>query len=181
MLVSVLVIGKVGASDNNGQHAIVREPLPVFEVQEGLRDEGPGVALSWPEWTADEPLLQLAGPSSEPEGLTNDLRPDSPGATDLASLVALYPWPFADAWAVAGCESDHGNDPRTYDVQAENGGPFQINKRTWRWFFEANYGWSWWQVVTDDATNVAAAFVIYERNGSRFGGQWSCAAVVGAQ
>jgi hypothetical protein len=74
-------------------------------------------------------------------------------------------------WAVDGCESGHGTDPRTYDLTAENGGRMQINKATWAGFFLETEGWTWEQIVLDDATNFWAACIIWQRNGWS---AWSC-------
>ena len=77
-------------------------------------------------------------------------------------------WPAAQ-WenvrAVDACESSSGMHPDTYRTDLIHGGRMQIARGVWAEFFEREYGWSWEQIVTDDETNFAAAYVIYERAG----------------
>jgi len=84
-------------------------------------------------------------------------------------------WPEperATAYAVEGCESDHGRHPHTYDVDAENGGVMQIRKETWAGFFWETEGWSWEQIVRDDVLNHRAGYIIWQRAGGW--APWSC-------
>lgn len=84
---------------------------------------------------------------------------------DLRCLIERYPWDWAEAWDITGCESGHGTNPAAYDLDAENGGAWQVNRATWSDFFEVKYGWPWERVVMDDETNTAAAWIIYARAG----------------
>ena len=76
--------------------------------------------------------------------------------------------------ALDDCESTNGLHPNTYNLDAENGGRWQINKATWERFFAINYGWSWSEIVLNDQRNLEAAFVIWQRAGGSFS-PWSCA------
>ena len=58
-------------------------------------------------------------------------------------------------------------------MTAENGGRMQINKATWEDFFEREYGWTWAEIVLNDATNLQAARIIYDRAGGSWG-PWAC-------
>lgn len=53
----------------------------------------------------------------------------------------------------------------------------QINKATWAEFLEREHGWAWEQVVLDDATNLRAAYIIWERAG-RSWVPWACKEVL---
>ena len=91
----------------------------------------------------------------------------------------LAVWPAseqANAYAVEGCESKHGEDPNTYNLDWPDGGLMQINRATWEDFFGAAYGWTWEQMVLDDVINHTAATVIWLRNGWS---AWSCDYVLG--
>lgn len=86
------------------------------------------------------------------------------------------PWPAhecAALVAVEWCESRFGTHPDTYSLDAPNGGRLQINRATWEGFFLAHFGWTWEQIVLDDAINYAAAYVIWERAGGSWR-PWSC-------
>jgi hypothetical protein len=93
-------------------------------------------------------------------------------ATVIASVQAKWPEDRSRAVGVLLCESKAGQDDRTYDLNAENGGPMQINKATWASYFEAVYGWTWEQVVTDLDIHMAAARHIYDRSNGWFA--WNC-------
>lgn len=91
-----------------------------------------------------------------------------------ATIAGCWPFPVAECetlWRIDGCESGHGNDPGTYDLDAENGGRLQLNKATWAAYFEREYGWTWATVVKDDAVNRMAAYVIWQRSGWS---AWAC-------
>ena len=75
-------------------------------------------------------------------------------------------------WRISLCESGGGLNPAAYDLDATNGGIAQLNKSVWQPFFARTEGWSWADIVLDDATNLRAALVIYERS-SGFT-PWSC-------
>ncbi len=118
--------------------------------------------------------------TTEGEAVTDTatVRPYSGGAGGGPSLGSWRAtrWPaseLSNVWAIDGCESQHGTHPRTYDLNAENGGRMQINKATWERFFLDNYGWPWEQVVLDDATNFEAAYIIWEQAG-RSWLPWAC-------
>lgn len=74
---------------------------------------------------------------------------------------------------MARCESGLGTHPATHDVSRAHAGVFQLSRNDYAELFEREYGWSWYDVVTDDATNVAAAYVVYGRWGDTFAA-WSC-------
>ena len=78
-------------------------------------------------------------------------------------------WPeelWAAVRAIDWCESRAGQHPDTYRLDLLHGGRLQIAQGTWRAYFEREYGWTWAQVVQDDAINFRAALVIYQRAGS---------------
>lgn len=78
-----------------------------------------------------------------------------------------------ELWQVDSCESSHGADPRTYDLDAANGGRLQLSRATWEQFFLETEGWTWEQIVMDDELNLRAAAVIWERAG-RTWSPWTC-------
>ena len=86
-------------------------------------------------------------------------------------------WPEQEresAYAVEGCESKHGQDPRTYDLDAAHGGVMQISKAIWADFFADEYGWTWEDIVLNDVLNHQAARIIWDQaNGSWQ--PWDCA------
>ena len=94
-----------------------------------------------------------------------------------ALVVATWPEDADTALAVARCESSYGQHARTYDLDAENAGPMQIN-RFWAIFFEHKYGWSWADVAGVGAeglgTHFAAAREVYSRAGNTWL-PWACA------
>ena len=86
--------------------------------------------------------------------------------------VASEPWEaswpegqWENVRAVDACESSSGTHPDTYNTADVHGGRMQIARAVWADYFEREYGWPWEQVVRDDETNFAAAYVIYERAG----------------
>ena len=81
----------------------------------------------------------------------------------------------ADLNAVAACESGYGRHPDTYRLDAANGGRLQISRHTWAEFLRDHYGWSWADVVLDDAINQAAAYVIWQRAGNTWEPWRACA------
>ena len=88
----------------------------------------------------------------------------------------LLPSELSVLWGIVGCESDYGRvnarfDP--YDRNAPNGGISQINRAVWENWFEGNYGLTWEQIILDDAVNLWAAHIIYERAGSTWT-PWAC-------
>jgi hypothetical protein len=86
-------------------------------------------------------------------------------------------WPDserANAYAVEGCESTHGEDPETYNLNAPNGGVMQINKAVWADYFWETEGWTWEEIVLNDVTNHRAARIIFDRAGGTWQ-PWSCA------
>ena len=74
--------------------------------------------------------------------------------------------------AVAGCESTHGLDSRTYNLNLAHGGIMQISKESWEDFFMETEGWTWEQVVLDDSIHFQAARIIWERAGRVWSGPW---------
>ena len=89
----------------------------------------------------------------------------------IAGVRQTWPEDPDRAVRVVYCESKYGTHVRTYDLEAANGGPMQINRFTWKWYFEAYYGWSWDAVVADLQTHLAAARIIYDSSGWS---AWSC-------
>ncbi len=85
---------------------------------------------------------------------------------------ATWPEDPRTAVRILLCESKAGQDGETYLLEAANGGPMQLNQYTWAPFFEANYGWTWGQVVTDMDIHFRAARVIYDR--ARGWSPWRC-------
>ena len=49
----------------------------------------------------------------------------------------------------------------------------QINRATWEEFFLETEGWTWEQIVLDDAINFQAAYIIWDRGG-RTWLPWAC-------
>lgn len=95
-------------------------------------------------------------------------REDSPLA-DARSAPWEASWPeseWANVRAVDACESSSGSHPDTYRLDAIHGGRMQIARAVWADFFAREYGWSWEQVVRDDAIHFRAARIIWERAGS---------------
>lgn len=114
------------------------------------------------------PSRDRAGPGGAVEGYAT-----------LLEGAARY-WPASElssVWAIDGCESTHGTDPRTYDLGAENGGRLQLNRSTWEDFFWLNYGWTWDQVVNDLDIHLHAAFIVWQRAGNSWS-PWACKSVL---
>lgn len=111
--------------------------------------------------------------------------PEAEAATDSTGGnggddAGCWPFPAEECgawWAIDGCESGHGTHPRTYDLDAENGGRLQVNKTTWERFLFNNYAWTWEMVVLDDVINREAAYVIWTRAGGSWS-PWTCAQLV---
>ena len=91
----------------------------------------------------------------------------------LESVRRHWPEDADAAEAVLRCESSAGADPGTWDLSEADGGPMQINRRTWEKFFYKKYGWTWRQVVLDLETHLQAAREIYDRAGGW--DDWTCA------
>ena len=49
----------------------------------------------------------------------------------------------------------------------------QLHRPTWEAFFRDVYGWEWREVVEDDARNIEAAVVVWQRAGETWG-PWDC-------
>ena len=84
----------------------------------------------------------------------------------------MWPEDPEGARRIVMCESHAGQDVRTYDLDAANGGPFQISSAVWAAYFEANYGWKWETVVRDLDVHMRAARVIYDEAGDW--SPWRC-------
>jgi hypothetical protein len=85
-------------------------------------------------------------------------------------------WPaeeWINAYAVEGCESKHGQDPKTYLPGRANGGVMQLNRATWEDLFAREYGWSWSDIVNNDVLNHKAARIIWDRAGGLWT-PWDC-------
>jgi len=108
-----------------------------------------------------------------PRSLPTDMASAHPAPDSLEQRVAAA-WPDDPDRAVRilGCESSDGLDPETYDVDAPNGGPLQINRGTWADFFQENFGWPWDQVVNNIDIHIQAARFIYDDSGSWT--PWEC-------
>jgi len=98
-----------------------------------------------------------------------------PPATEHVVALAIETWPEdpVRATRVLYCESRAGQDPRTYDTEAANGGPYQLNRDVWAPFFQARFGWTWETVVKDVDVHMRAARIVYERGGGW--DPWACA------
>ena len=122
----------------------------------------------------------FAVPEPEPVPSDHPPGPDGPGdgwrwpsrSEVEARVRASWPEDPETAVRVATCESDVGEHPTTYALDAENGGPMQLNRATWEGYFWERYGWSWERVVTDLDIHFAAAREVFERGGGWF--PWSC-------
>lgn len=73
---------------------------------------------------------------------------------------------LAVSWRIDGCESGHGTYANTYSLNS--GGRMQLDPTTWEQFFLTRYGWNWSDIVFNDALNLAAAYIVYERAGGWF-------------
>lgn len=90
--------------------------------------------------------------------------PRPPTRERLLELVrSTWPEDPGNAARILICESQAGEHPDTYLLDAANGGPMQLSRDTWAPFFEARYGWSWERVVTDADTHLRAARIVYDR------------------
>ena len=96
----------------------------------------------------------------------------TPSPAAVAAPVESEPWEaswpegqWENVRAVDACESASGTHPDTYRTDLIHGGRLQIARGVWAEFFDREYGWSWEQVVRDDETNFAAAYVIWQRAG----------------
>jgi hypothetical protein len=122
-------------------------------------------------------LLALAGAvTAAPEPPESAPEPDDAA---FMAAAARY-WPASElpnVWAIDGCESTHGADPRTYSLDAPDGGRLQLNRATWESFFERNHGWPWEQVVRDLDTHLHAAYIVWQRAGGTWA-PWSCRIVL---
>jgi hypothetical protein len=116
--------------------------------------------------TAEDPL-----PEAPPETPEVPVWPPA-RETVIAAVMAAWPEDPATAVSVLLCESDAGQHPDTYDLEADNGGPMQINWWTWHAYFQEGHGWAWEQVVTDLGIHLQASRIIYDRAGGWF--PWSC-------
>ncbi len=136
----------------------------------------------------DEPLLQRAdtgsqeredvsGPSvvsgGSRRGLESIPNLDARATPDALRALAVAYWPEdpATALRVLECESSTGQHLRTYDLDAANGGPYQISRAVWKPYFESR-GIDWADVVQVPATHFQAAREIYDRAGGW--SPWSC-------
>jgi len=164
------------------------EPASQWEATPAPAPEPPGDASAQAEGFESPGARKLdAGPApspGDPQG-DADLGPGPAPGRDAegtlggppADWPAKWYWPpetWDTLWAVEECESHHGTDPETYNLEAENGGRLQVNRDTWRDFFMETKGWTWEQIVLDDPTNYQAGYIIWERWG-RTWGAWSCA------
>jgi hypothetical protein len=90
----------------------------------------------------------------------------------LEAVTSTWPEDEEGAISVLYCESAGATHPDTFDLNRPDGGPLQINKRTWATYFEAKYGWTWSQIVRDIAIHLAAAREIYDKTGDW--SPWAC-------
>jgi hypothetical protein len=99
----------------------------------------------------------------------------TPSVEVHSGLSRCSPFPVsecANVERVAECESSSGRHPDTYRTDLLHGGLLQIAKGTWAGYFWEKYGWTWAEVVTDEAIHLAAAFEIWERAGRVWSGPW---------
>jgi hypothetical protein len=172
------VAGLVTFHDSKGPEAYGREvypeataPLPAHTGSGGVYCAGAwGLAWEWIDggvmsWATCDGLrvVQWAYTPLPPPAPAER----APVAAEPAPWEATWPAAqWANVRAVDACESSAGEHPDTYRLDAVHGGRMQIAKAVWAEFFAREYGWSWERVVLDDATNFAAAYVIWERSGS---------------
>lgn len=90
----------------------------------------------------------------------------------IALAQATWPHDPETAVRILVCESQAGDHPDTFSLEAENGGPMQLNRSTWEPYFAAMNGWTWEQLVTDEAIHFQAARIIYDRAGGW--APWRC-------
>lgn len=109
---------------------------------------------------------------SAPSPLVSNVEP--PLSHDRLIELVRQTWPDDPDGAarILICESHAGDDSKTWDVDAPSGGPMQLDHFTWAPYFEANYGWTWNQVVTDIHIHLQAARIVYDRAGGWE--PWSC-------
>ena len=100
--------------------------------------------------------------------------PEPPLTSERLIQLVQETWPEDPDTAVRilVCESHAGDDPRTYDLEAPNGGPMQLDRYTWAPFFAEGYGWTWEQLVTDVHVHLLASRIIYDRAGGW--SAWRC-------
>lgn len=134
---------------------------------------------------ADGPDGEECGAAGECDGIEADLDVPPPGSVDapdapvpaatrvsalsargIEAIICSYPWPCAEALAVARCES--GLNPIAVSPDGANWGLMQLNQPTWAPYFGAQR----WASVLDATANVAMAYEIYQRAGSW--ASWSC-------
>ena len=101
------------------------------------------------------------------------LAQDRPVGDSDEAICRHFP---ADQWAnvraVAGCESEYGRHPRTYDLNAAHGGIMQISKNDWADFFMETEGWTWPEIVLNDSIHFQAARIIWGRAGWVWSEPW---------
>jgi hypothetical protein len=119
-------------------------------------------------WSYAQPRMPefhvLLPPSPEPEPLTPE--------RILALVQAAWPEDSVRAARILMCESKAGAHEDTFSLSAPNGGPMQLNRFTWEPYFEANFGWTWEQIVTNIDVHLLAARHIYDRAGGW--SPWRC-------
>jgi hypothetical protein len=119
-LASILVLSLLSSTD--GVHASSARLLPEEAVQ-----------------ITQVPLAPEDASAAPSEAPAPQWWPPSP---NFLIELAQVTWPEDQPTAVRilDCESKAGTHEDTYLLEANNGGPMQINRETWRPFFEANYG-----------------------------------------
>lgn len=131
---------------------------PISVSRETLRD---GATLSHSDVEAE--TLQAHADAVEVVLTAKDA--ERAGAPNAPWQVS---WPrelWAKVEAVEWCESTAGQHPDTYRLDLLHGGRLQIAYGTWADFFLREYGWTWEQVVRDDAIHFRAAHIIFVRAG----------------
>jgi hypothetical protein len=117
---------------------------------------------------AGVPFAPVQAAVADPTPLEPDApEPEPPLTPDRLIALVRQTWPEdpETATRILVCESHAGQDAATYDVDAANGGPMQLDRYTWAPFFLANYGWTWDQVVNDVHVHLQAARIVYDRAG----------------
>ena len=141
------------------------------------RGGGPEVGAGLPA-PASEPVGAGASPGPVPDPVAPALAPvGRPGAAEVEAWVrATWPADQERAVRVARCESGLGQHRATYDLDAENAGPLQINRGTWQPYFQAHYGWSWADVAGIGPRGLEVHFLaareVYDRGGGW--APWTC-------
>ena len=133
-------------------------------------DDGPGQG-DVPELPED--IRLEVPPATEAPTVTPEAALARSAASTGTRFVADGPWRASwppELWAaveaIDRCESTSGQHPDTYRLDTVHGGRMQIARTVWAAYFEREHGWPWEQVVRDDETQFAAAYVIYQRAGS---------------